>query len=97
MNTESLKEYAKIGAIAAGIALSSSSLIAQNADSASTDVRLNAVEQSLSYMQAWRDKTETKIEVTAHDVSTLNVQLAQVLVKIDNVIECLKDLKNQKK
>lgn len=97
MNAESVKEYIKIGAIATGIALSSSSLIAQNADSASTDVRLNAVEQNMTYMQAWRDKTETKIEVTAHDVSTLNVQLAQVLVKIDNVIDCLKELKNQKK
>ena len=62
-------------------------------DNSGAEVRMNSIEQSLSYMQSWREKAESKMEVTSQNVNTLNVQLAQVLVKMDNIIESLKELK----
>ena len=62
-------------------------------DNSGAEVRMNSIEQSLSYMQNWREKAESKMEVTSQNVNTLNVQLAQVLVKMDNIIESLKELK----
>ena len=93
MNEARVKEYIKIGAIATGIALSSGALVSQNSSETSTDVRINAIEQNIAYMQAWRDKADNRIETTTNNVNTLNVQLAQVLVKMDNIIENLKELK----
>ena len=48
-------------------------------------------------MDSWKEKVEIKLENSTKEISTLNVQLAQVLVKIDNVIDCLKELKNAKR
>lgn len=73
--------------------LSGAVLYMHNVDNSGTEVRINAIEQSIAYMQAWRDKAESKMEATTQNVSTLNVQLAQVLVKMDNIIENLKELK----
>lgn len=75
--------------------LSAAVLYMHNVDNSGAEVRISAIEQNISYIQAWRDKAETKMDVTSHDVSTLNVQLAQVLVKMDNIIESLKDLKKK--
>lgn len=73
--------------------LSAAVLYMHNVDNSGAEVRISAIEQSMTYMQNWRDKAETKMELTAQNVSTLNVQLAQVLVKMDNIIENLKELK----
>lgn len=73
--------------------LSAAVLYMHNVDNSGAEVRMSAIEQSMTYMQNWRDKAETKMELTAQNVSTLNVQLAQVLVKMDNIIENLKELK----
>lgn len=73
--------------------LSAAVLYMHNVDNSGTEVRINAIEQNIGYMQAWRDKAESKMEATTQNVSTLNVQLAQVLVKMDNIIESLKELK----
>lgn len=73
--------------------LSAAVLYMHNVDNSGAEVRMSAIEQNMTYMQNWRDKAETKMELTAQNVSTLNVQLAQVLVKMDNIIENLKELK----
>lgn len=73
--------------------LSAAVLYLHNVDNSGAEVRMSAIEQNMTYMQNWRDKAETKMELTAQNVSTLNVQLAQVLVKMDNIIENLKELK----
>lgn len=68
-------------------------LYMHNVDNSGNEVRINAIEQNIAYMQAWRDKADNRIEITTNNVNTLNVQLAQVLVKMDNIIENLKELK----
>ena len=73
--------------------LSAAVLYMHSVDNSGAEVRMNSIEQSLSYMQSWREKAESKMEVTSQNVNTLNVQLAQVLVKMDNIIESLKELK----
>ena len=73
--------------------LSAAVLYMYSVDNSGAEVRMNSIEQSLSYMQSWREKAESKMEVTSQNVNTLNVQLAQVLVKMDNIIESLKELK----
>ena len=73
--------------------LSAAVLYMHSVDNSGTEVRINSIEQSISYMQSWREKAESKMEVTSQNVNTLNVQLAQVLVKMDNIIESLKELK----
>ena len=73
--------------------LSAAVLYMHSIDNSGAEVRMNSIEQSLSYMQNWREKAESKMEVTSQNVNTLNVQLAQVLVKMDNIIESLKELK----
>ena len=45
-------------------------------------------------MQNWQDRADIRIEATGKEIATLNVQLAQVLVKMDIVIETLKEYKN---
>ena len=75
--------------------LSAAVLYMHNVDNSGAEIRINAIEQNIAYMQAWRDKAESKMDVTSQNVSTLNVQLAQVLVKMDNIIESLKDLKKK--
>lgn len=59
-----------------------------------SDARLTAIEIEQKSMMQWKDKAEVRIEATGKDIATLNVQLAQVLVKMDIVIETLKDYKN---
>ena len=83
--------------IVSGIAafLSAAVLYMHSVDNSGAEVRINAIEQNIAYMQSWRDKAESKMETTTQNVSTLNVQLAQVLVKMDNIIESLKDLKKK--
>lgn len=93
--TDKKKEYSMIGAIVAGIIMSGSSVVNQHSDSTEFAVRINAIEQNLTYMQAWKEKAEVKIDVTSKDVSVLTIQLAQVLVKMDNIIESLKELKGK--
>jgi septal ring factor EnvC (AmiA/AmiB activator) len=73
--------------------LSAAVLYMHSVDNSGVEVRMNSIEQSLSYMQSWREKAESKMDVTSQNVNTLNVQLAQVLVKMDNIIESLKELK----
>lgn len=73
--------------------LSAAVLYMHSVDNSGAEVRMNSIEQSLTYMQSWREKAESKMEVTSQNVNTLNVQLAQVLVKMDNIIESLKELK----
>lgn len=73
--------------------LSAAVLYMHSVDNSGAEVRMNSIEQSLSYMQSWREKAESKMDVTSQNVNTLNVQLAQVLVKMDNIIESLKELK----
>ena len=69
-------------------------LYLQRTDSSQADVRLANIEASIASMNVWKEKTEVKIDASSKEISTLNVQLAQVLVKIDNVIDCLKELKD---
>lgn len=90
-----MKEWVKIGGIVGGIIISSTSMVNQSSDSTAFEVRINAIEQNLSYLQNWKEKTEVKIDVTSKDVSALTIQLAQVLVKMDNIIESLKELKGK--
>lgn len=74
--------------------LVAATLYLQHSESAENDVKFDNVETSLHSMDVWREKTEVKIDASSKEISTLNVQLAQVLVKIDNVIDCLKELKD---
>lgn len=99
MNNESEKWRKFLQPVVTGLAafLSAAVLYMNSVDKSSSDVRINAIEQNIMYMQQWRDKADTKIENTQQNVSTLNVQLAQVLVKMDNIIESLKELKNSGK
>ena len=69
----------------------------QHSDSTSADARFVQLESRISQMDSWKEKVEIKLENSTKEISTLNVQLAQVLVKIDNVIDCLKELKNAKR
>lgn len=69
-------------------------LYIQHKDSGSSDARLTAIEVEHKSFQTWQDKIEHRIEATGKDIATLNVQLAQVLVKMDIVIETLKEYKN---
>lgn len=66
----------------------------QHSDNVKADVRISAVEYSVAQIEKWNDKTEVRIEESAKNIYTLNVQLAQVLVKLDNVIEVLKEQRN---
>lgn len=69
-------------------------LYIQHKDSGASEARLTAIEVEHRSMQQWKDKAEVRIEATGKDIATLNVQLAQVLVKMDIVIETLKEYKN---
>lgn len=98
MPTESkMKEYAKVGAIVAGVVMSSGALVNQHSDASTYDVRLKALELTIDSYSKWRDKVEEKVDKSSNEIYTMNVQLAQVLVKMDNVIEALKELKNSGK
>ena len=66
----------------------------QHKDSGNSEARLTAIEVEHRAIQQWKDKAEVRIEATGKDIATLNVQLAQVLVKMDIVIETLKEYKN---
>lgn len=95
MSNENEKWRKFLQPVISGLAafLSAAVLYMHSIDNSGTEVRMNSIEQSLSYMQSWREKAESKMEVTSQNVNTLNVQLAQVLVKMDNIIESLKELK----
>ena len=92
-NESKMKEYVKIGGIVGGILLSSTSVVNQHSDSTAFEVRMKAVEMTLDGYGKWRDKVEEKVDNSSKEIYTMNVQLAQVLVKMDNVIEALKELK----
>lgn len=94
MNDSKLKEYVKIGGIVGGIVLSSTSLVNQHNDTSTYEVRMNALEMHVESYGKWRDKIDEKVDNSSKEIYTMNVQLAQVLVKMDNVIEALKELKN---
>ena len=66
-------------------------LYIQHKDSGASEARMTAIEIEHKSFQTWQDKTEHRIEATGKDIATLNVQLAQVLVKMDIVIETLKE------
>lgn len=66
----------------------------QHKDSGTSEARLTAIEVEHKSIQQWKDRADMRIEATGKDIATLNVQLAQVLVKMDIVIETLKDYKN---
>lgn len=68
-------------------------LYVQSKDSSNADVRMSVLEQNLEHVQTWSDKTEMKVETLSQNFGTLTVQLAQVLVKMDNIIETLKEMK----
>lgn len=95
MSNENEKWRKFLQPVISGLAafLSAAVLYMHSVDNSGAEVRMNSIEQSLSYMQSWREKAESKMEVTSQNVNTLNVQLAQVLVKMDNIIESLKELK----
>lgn len=96
MSTNEQEKWRKfLQPVISGLAafLSAAVLYMHSVDNSGAEVRMNSIEQSLSYMQNWREKAESKMEVTSQNVNTLNVQLAQVLVKMDNIIESLKELK----
>lgn len=69
-------------------------LYIQHKDSGASDSRLKAIEIEHKSMQQWQDRADLRIEATGKEIATLNVQLAQVLVKMDIVIETLKEYKN---
>lgn len=69
-------------------------LYIQHKDSGSSEARLTAIEVEHKSMQNWQDRADIRIEATGKEIATLNVQLAQVLVKMDIVIETLKEYKN---
>ena len=69
-------------------------LYIQHKDSGASDTRLTAIEIEHKSMQNWQDRADIRIEATGKEIATLNVQLAQVLVKMDIVIETLKEYKN---
>ena len=93
-NESKMKEYAKIGGIVGGIILSSTSLVNQHNDTSTYEVRMKALEMNIESYGKWRDKVDEKVDNSSKEIYTMNVQLAQVLVKMDNVIEALKELKN---
>lgn len=70
-------------------------LYIQNSDSSSAEVRMTTIEQNLSHVQQWKDKADNKMETLSQNFGTMTVQLAQVLVKMDNIIETLKELKQE--
>lgn len=70
-------------------------LYVQNKDSSSADVRITAIEQNMNHVHEWRDKADIKMETLSQNFGTMTVQLAQVLVKMDNIIESLKELKGK--
>lgn len=72
-------------------------LYIQNKDSTNAEVRMTAIEQNMTYVQEWRDKADNKMETLSQNFGTMTVQLAQVLVKMDNIIETLKELKTSVK
>lgn len=88
------KEYAKIGAIIAGILMSGSSLVNQHNDAQGYDVRMAQMESAVTSIIKRLEKDEDRIDNSSKEIYTMNVQLAQVLVKMDNVIEALRELKN---
>ena len=96
MNDGKLKEYAKIGVIVGSIILSSTATVNQHSDSTAFEVRMKALEMHVESYGKWRDKFEEKVDNSSKEIYTMNVQLAQVLVKMDNVIEALKELKSMK-
>lgn len=96
-NENKLKEYAKVGAIVAGFLMSSGALVNQHNDASTYEVRMKSVEMYIEGYGKWRDKVEERIDKSSKEIYTMNVQLAQVLVKMDNVIEALKELKNSGK
>lgn len=96
MNDSKLKEYVKIGGIVGGIVLSSTSLVNQHNDTSTYDVRMKALEMHVESYGKWRDKVDEKVDNSSKEIYTMNVQLAQVLVKMDNVIEALRELKSVK-
>lgn len=69
-------------------------LYIQHKDSGASESRLTAIEIEHKSMQNWQDRADIRIEATGKEIATLNVQLAQVLVKMDIVIETLKEYKN---
>lgn len=71
--------------------MAAATLYIQHKDSGSSEARLTAIEVEHKSFQTWQDKTEHRIEATGKDIATLNVQLAQVLVKMDIVIETLRE------
>lgn len=74
--------------------LAAATLYIQHRDSGTSEARITAIEVESKSIQQWRDKTDLRIEATGKEIATLNVQLAQVLVKMDIVIETLKEYKN---
>lgn len=69
-------------------------LYIQHKDSGTSEARLTAIEIEHKSMQNWQDRADLRIEATGKEIATLNVQLAQVLVKMDIVIETLKEYKH---
>lgn len=74
--------------------MAAATLYIQHKDSGASEARLTAIEVEHKSIQQWKDRADMRIEATGKDIATLNVQLAQVLVKMDIVIETLKDYKN---
>ena len=75
--------------------MAAATLYVQHKDSGASEARLTAIEIEHKSIQQWKDRADMRIEATGKDIATLNVQLAQVLVKMDIVIETLKEYKNQ--